>query len=67
MKFPPTVPRERKLRSREKSEYLQVTQEVRGMHSFKAYFDHSLWAGAALGPGDSAVSGERNTAASVIF
>lgn len=57
VKFPPTVFRVRKLRSRERSDYLQVTQEVRGVHSFNTYFEHSLWAGSSVGRGG--VGGKR--------
>lgn len=49
VKFPPTVSG-RKLRSRERSDYLQVTQEVRSMHSFNTYFEHSPWAKSSARP-----------------
>ena len=49
MKIPQIVFRVRKLRSSEKSDYLQVTQEVRGM--YQHFFEHSLWARSSVGRG----------------
>lgn len=51
VEFPPTVFQVEKLRSRETSDYLQVTQNIGGMHSFNVYFNTRYGPRATLGPG----------------
>lgn len=51
VEFPTTVFQVEKLRSRETSDYLQVTQNVGGVHAFNIYFNTRYGPRATLGPG----------------